>query len=128
MRQAALMSLEKAFEPASPEAALWGLTSQHADVRRLALIRLYHRRLLGSPKVQSALRWRLEDGDAEVRRTAFLLTLASHEKLLSVLRSLDVELHRQLAELEATAPDGTGVPRSESRRRAGSNAPAGRDP
>jgi len=107
VRQAALMSLEKAFEPTSPEADLWALGSQHADVRRLALVRLYHRKLLTPPKVQAALRRHSEDADAEVRRTAFLLALANHEKLLTLLRALDPELHRQLSDLEATAADGT---------------------
>src|SRR5262249_42702101 len=77
------------------------------DVRRLALIRLYHRKLLTSARAQAALRWRSEDDDAEVRRTAFLLMLVTHDKLVSLLRSLDPELHRQLSDLEATAPDGT---------------------
>ena len=79
VRQAALMSLEKAFEPASPEAELWALGSQHADVRRLALVRLYHRKLLEPATVRAALRRHSEDADAEVRRIAFLLTLVSHE-------------------------------------------------
>jgi ParB family chromosome partitioning protein len=107
VRQAALMSLEKAFEPTSPEADLWALGSQHADVRRLALVRLYHRNLLAFPTVQAALRRHSEDADAEVRRMAFLLALSNHEKLLTLLRALDPELHRQLSDLEATAADGT---------------------
>lgn len=100
IRQAALTSLERVYPGDSPEADLTGLGSVHADVRRLALIRLFQRRLLGQPRVQAALRWRMEDADAEVRRTAFLLTLLAREKLARALRARDTELHRQLFELE----------------------------
>ena len=54
--------------------------------------------------MQSSLRRRAEDADAEVRRTAFLLSLHTSEKLLRRLRARDPELPRQLAELEGTAP------------------------
>jgi len=100
VRQAALGSLEAVHEAQSPEADLQGLQSKHADVRRLALIRLFQRRLLGQPRVRSAIRWRTEDADADVRRTAFLLALLTREKLAQALRARDPELDRQLAELE----------------------------
>jgi ParB family chromosome partitioning protein len=110
VRQAALTSLEKAYDAKSPEANLQALASQHPDVRRLALVRLFQRKLLNLPKVQAALRWRSEDTDAEVRRTAFLLSLHTRPKLLDALRKLDPELQRQLVELEAITPDGTPAP------------------
>jgi ParB family chromosome partitioning protein len=100
VRQAALTSLEKAFDAKSPEADLVGLGSKHADVRRLALVRLFQRQLLQNPKVQSALRWRGGDADAEVRRTAFLVSLYLRLKLVQTLRERDAELQRQLVELE----------------------------
>ena len=105
VRQAALTSLETVFGPTSPEASLTALNSPHADVRRLALVRLFERKLLGSERVQAALRWRGEDPDAEIRRVAFLFSLVPHPALLGVLRQRDAELDRQLSELEGTAPD-----------------------
>ncbi len=103
VRQAAVVALEAAYDSRSPESNLGALTSTHADVRRAALIRLYRRRLLDEPAVQAALRRRAEDSDPEVRRTAFLLSLHTRDRLLQVLRSRDPELQRQLNELENTA-------------------------
>ena len=103
VRRAALTSLEKVRGPKSPEPSLTALTTEHADLRRLALLRLHQRKLLGDPRVQAALRWRGEDGDPEVRRIAFLLSLYTREKLVRTLRSRDPELERQLAELESGA-------------------------
>ena len=76
IRQAALHTLEKVYESNSPEANLLALQSTHADIRRLALIRLFQRKMLDDSHVKAILRWRTEDEDAEVRRTAFLLTLS----------------------------------------------------
>ena len=105
VRRQALASLENAYDPGSPEADLVALTSKHADVRRLALVRLHQRRLLGDAGVQAALHRRAEDDDPEVRRTAFLLSLHARERLLRVLRDRDPELSRQLAELEESPVD-----------------------
>lgn len=105
VRQAAVVSLEAAHDPRSPEPNLVALGSKHADVRRLALLRLYRRGLLGDSAVQSALRRRLEDPSPDVRLTAFLLTLHTRERLLGALRSRDPDLQRQIAELEATPID-----------------------
>jgi ParB family chromosome partitioning protein len=104
VRRAALASLEKVHAPDSPEASLTALGSPHADLRRLALLRLFQRGLLHDPRAQAALRWRGDDGDPEVRRVAFLLSLYTREKLLRALRPRDPELNRQLTELEAGAP------------------------
>jgi ParB family chromosome partitioning protein len=101
VRQAALTSIEKVHDPQSPEGDLIGLESKHADLRRLALLRLFQRKMLGHPKVQAALRWRAEDEDLEVRRTAFLLSLHTRERLVRALRERDPDLHRQLTELES---------------------------
>ncbi len=116
VRQAALASLEKIYPDDSPEANLVALASTFADLRRLTLIRLFQRQMLGHPKVQAIVRWRAEDADAEVRRTAFLLSLYMREKLVQTLRQADPELQRQLAELEALGPDGTPmkVPEAET--------------
>jgi ParB family chromosome partitioning protein len=101
VRRAALASLEKVHGADSPEASLTALGTSHADVRRLALVRLFERKLLHDSRVQSALRWRGDDPDPEVRRVAFLLSLHTREKLLRALRERDPELDRQLTELES---------------------------
>jgi ParB family transcriptional regulator, chromosome partitioning protein len=100
VRKAALTALEKVHAPDSPEASLVALGSSKADVRRLALVRLFQRRLLHDPRVQGALRWRGDDADPEVRRVAFLLSLYTRERLVQALRQRDPDLHRQLTELE----------------------------
>ncbi len=101
VRRAALASLENVHGPDSPQASLTALGTPHADLRRLALVRLFQRQLLHDPRVQAALRWRGEDPDPEVRRVAFLLSLHTREKLLQALRPRDPELDRQLTELES---------------------------
>jgi ParB family chromosome partitioning protein len=103
VRKAALTSLENVHDSRSPEASLTALNSTHADLRRLALIRLYQRKLLQDAGVQAALRWRGEDGDPEVRRVAFLLSLHTRDRLLKALRGRDPELDRQVVELESGA-------------------------
>jgi len=110
VRRAALTSLENVHGPKSPEASLTALGTPHADLRRLALVRLYRRQMLNDPRVQLALRWRGEDQDAEVRRVAFLLSVSTSAKLLPVLRERDAELNRQLAELESGALETVGAP------------------
>jgi ParB family chromosome partitioning protein len=101
VRRAALASLEKVFGSDSPEASLTALGTPHADLRRLALVRLFQRKLLHDGRVQAALRWRGEDQDPEVRRVAFLLSLYTRDKLLKALRKGDPEMDRQLKELES---------------------------
>lgn len=110
VRHAALDSLEKVFPADSPEAGLTGLGSEHADVRRRSLVRLFQRRMLDRPPVQAALRRRGEDPDPEVRRTSFLLALHTRPKLVGALRERDPDLQRQLTELES----GNLVPMKET--------------
>jgi ParB family chromosome partitioning protein len=111
VRRQALASLEKVQGADSPQPSLTALAGPHADLRRLALVRLYQRKLLHDPRVQAALRWRGEDPDPEVRRVAFLLSLYTREKLLQALRQRDAELDRQLTELESgTLPAMTSSP------------------
>src|SRR5207237_333679 len=86
VRVAALASLERIYPADSPEANIVALASTFPDLRRLTLIRLFQRKMLGHPKVQAVVRWRGEDADAEVRRTAFLLSLYMREKLVETLR------------------------------------------
>jgi ParB family chromosome partitioning protein len=103
VRRAALFTLEKVTEDAS----LVALNSTHADLRRLALVRLFQRKLLDDSQVQAALRRREEDTDQAVRQTAFLLSLFTRPKLAATLRKIDPELDRLLADLEGIGPDGT---------------------
>jgi ParB family chromosome partitioning protein len=103
VRRAALTSLENVHGKDSPEASLTALGTQHSDLRRLALVRLFQRRLLHDSRAQAALRWRGDDPDPEVRRVAFLLSLHTREKLLKALRERDPELDRQLTELASGA-------------------------
>jgi ParB family chromosome partitioning protein len=111
VRKAALASLEAVFDPKSPQATLTGLTSKHGDVRATALVRASERALLEDPTVQSAIRRRLEDEDAGVRKVAFLLSVVSKPQLAAVLRAGDQELNRQINELEkAEKPDKAAPP------------------
>lgn len=84
----------------SAEAGITALRSKRADVRRLALVRFYQRKLLDEALVQSALRRHEGDADADVRRAAFLVALMSRPALSEALRARDRDLHRQLWELE----------------------------
>ncbi|MGE3809040.1 MAG: hypothetical protein AB7K24_30625, partial [Gemmataceae bacterium] len=103
IRLAALTALEKVHPPRSPEAGLTGLSSTHADIRKLALLRFRARGMLTYPRVQAALRRYGEDGDTDVRRTAFLLSLFTRERLMNELRQRDPELERQVQDLEGKA-------------------------
>lgn len=107
VRKAALLTLEKVYPDDSPEADLVALASTHADLRRLALVRLFQRKMLDDSQVQAALRRREEDSDPAVRQTAFLLTLFTRTKLAPTLRKIDPDLDRQLGDLEGIGPDGT---------------------
>ncbi len=100
VRKTALGALETVYDAKAPTASLTALGSKHGDVRAAGLIRAYERWLLEHPAVQSAIRRRLEDGDAAVRKVAFLLSVLSKEQLAGVLRASDSELNRQLNELE----------------------------
>src|SRR5262249_9746457 len=86
------------------------LTSTFPDTRRLTLIRLFQRRMLDQGHVQAAVRWREEDADADVRRTAFQLTLYARPHLVQALRERDKELNRQLVELETFGQERRGPP------------------
>jgi ParB family chromosome partitioning protein len=126
VRQAALASLEKVHAVGSPEASLTALGSSHADLRRLALVRLFQRGLLHDLRAQAALRWRGDDGDPEVRRVAFLLSLHTREKLLRALRERDPELERQLTELASgTLPKMQEAAAGNKGSKAKSEVPAG---
>ena len=106
VRAAALMALEALHPGKSPAANLRGLRSKQTDIRRLALTRLYQRKMLNLPEVQSALRQHGEDSDSGVRQVAYLVSVMAPPKLSGILRSHDAELHRQLHELEQSGKSG----------------------
>jgi len=123
VRTAALEVLEDIHPDDAPAADLLGLRSKRADIRRLSLVRLYQRKMLGSAEVQSALRRHGEDGDADVRAAAFLISLLSHPTLATALRAVDADLHRQLFELETWGASDPGDPPKPT----GGPAPTGAD-
>lgn len=100
VRKQALATLEAVFESDSPRASLVAMNGTHGDLRALALTRLFDRKMLDRPEVLSAVRRKLEDDDAAVRKVAFLLSVESRPALAAFLRSRDEDLHRQLNELE----------------------------
>ena len=100
VRVAVLTSLEALHAANDPEASRIALRSKRADIRRLALIRLYQRKLLEHPSVQVTLRRHQDDKDAGVRQTAFLVSLLASDDLATALRARDRDLHRLLWELE----------------------------
>jgi ParB family chromosome partitioning protein len=110
VRKQALASLETVYDEKAPTASLTALTSRYGDVRREGLIRAYERWLLEDPAVQSAIRRRLEDEDAGVRKVAFLLSVLSKAELAAVLRASDSELNRQLNELEKAEKSDKAAP------------------
>lgn len=113
VREAALAGLESVFPNPSPEASLIALANgKNGDVRAAALVRTFERKQLDDPRVGSAIRRRLEDEDATVRRVAFLLSVKSRPNLSWVLRGADEELHRQLNELEKSDKHAESVPSS----------------
>jgi ParB family chromosome partitioning protein len=110
IRHAALTSLEQVHDAQSPTANLTALGSRHPDVRRASLVRLLQRNMLGQAPVQSALRRRGEDPDADVRQTAFLVSLYTRPPLVQALRERDPELQRQLTELEGSGQEAPAAP------------------
>lgn len=100
VRAAALAALERVHGEQSPTANVQALESKQADIRRLALVRLFQRNLLDHPQVASALRRSCEDADSRVRHTAFLVSCMTRPHLVQTLRKRDPDLDRQFSELE----------------------------
>ncbi|MEZ4451875.1 MAG: HEAT repeat domain-containing protein [Nannocystaceae bacterium] len=105
VRIAALLALESLSDADSPQADLLALRSKQADVRRLAILRFYQRRMVDRPEVGAALRRHAADADAGVRQVAYLVSLLQVPRLAGALRYRDRQLHRQLHDIEsAPAP------------------------
>lgn len=103
-KQAALrltaLSLLEAVDGDSPKASLQALSVAQPDLQRAALIRLYQRNLLQDMEVQRALLLAQADNDANLRHTAFLVSILSQANLNQALKTLEPDLARQLQELE----------------------------
>lgn len=100
VRHKALESLEKVHSEQGSEAFLTGLRSSKSDIRRLSLVRLFQREALTEQAVQAALRRHGEDEDADVRQTAFLVSVLSRQTLTQALRERSENLERKIIELE----------------------------
>lgn len=102
VRKATLNYIESLYSEADRyQPLLQALKSNQPDVRRLALVRCYSYQLTHIKEVRSALRRHCEDGDADVRQTAFFVSVLSEAKLANALRCQDEDIHRQLSEVEA---------------------------
>jgi ParB family transcriptional regulator, chromosome partitioning protein len=108
VRVAALAGIESLFPAPDTEGAIIALRSTRPDIRRLALVRGYARRLLDAPALQSALRRHQGDPDAEVRRAAFLVSVMTRPALAAALSARDRDLGRQIAELMGSVAKGEG--------------------
>ncbi|HFE45044.1 MAG TPA: hypothetical protein ENJ18_06045, partial [Nannocystis exedens] len=103
VRVAALLALETLYPRTSTQAVLLGLRSTKSDIRRLALLRSWQRSLVSDPEVLTALRRFAADPDADVRKTAFQVSLLARPKLAAALRAADSQLHRQLHGIESAS-------------------------
>jgi HEAT repeat protein len=99
VRAAALAGLEELLPAPSAEAVIIALRSRRADIRRLALVRAFQRKLLGESEILAALRRHEGDPDADVRRAAFLVSLMTRPALAEALGARDRDLGVKLGEL-----------------------------
>lgn len=100
VRLLALSLLEGVYEKTSPKASLQALQSRHADLQRAALIRLFQRKLLDDINVKRAILQAQDHADAQLRHTAFLVSVLSRTTLAQALKTREPGLARQLQELE----------------------------
>lgn len=100
LRLQALHQLERLGPPQSPQASLQALQGAYADVQRVALIRLLHRKLLTDFAAQRAVFLAQEHDDPSVRRIALLVAILGQPALAAALQQRDADWARQLYELE----------------------------
>ncbi|MEM1348772.1 MAG: HEAT repeat domain-containing protein, partial [Myxococcota bacterium] len=100
VRSAALYELESYYGAKSPEAHLRAIQSSQKDIRQLAIVRMFQRKLLGDARVEAAVRRLAEDRNASVRLHAFLVSVLRRPKLAKALRGRDDVLNRQLFDVE----------------------------
>jgi ParB family chromosome partitioning protein len=99
VRIAALTALEK-LHGDDPGGTLLGLDSGHESMRRRALVRLYERKALDTPKVAARIRRTWDDPEYRVRHTAFHVATLRRPTLVAHLRAGDPQYHRQIFELD----------------------------
>ena len=100
VRLLALSLLEKVYDKTSPKASLQALQSRYADLQRAALIRLFQRKMLDDINVKRAILLAQDHADAQLRHTAFLVSVLSQKTLAQALKTREPDLARQLQELE----------------------------
>jgi len=100
IRHLALSLLEQLAPANDPKASLQALQSQHNDLQRAALIRLYQRKLLNNMEVQRTVVLLQDHSDALVRQTALWVAILARPVLAQVLKQADELWTRPLADLE----------------------------
>lgn len=100
VRVQAFSKLELHYGTDKPEAHLIALRSARPTIRVLAMVRCFKLGFLGEVRVEAAIRRLLEDGDADVRKNAYLVTVLRRPTLAKALRSRDAVLNRQLLDIE----------------------------
>jgi ParB family chromosome partitioning protein len=105
IRRSAVLALESVYDKGSARANLIAMQSKQADSRRIGLIRLMQRKLLGDADAAAGIRRKIEDADADVRKTACLLLVLSSKKLADAIRERDDDINRQLSDLESFTID-----------------------
>ncbi|MBH1969803.1 hypothetical protein FK216_01165 [Moraxellaceae bacterium AER2_44_116] len=100
IRHLALSLLEQLAPANDPKASLQALQSQHNDLQRAALIRLYQRKLLNHMEVQRTVVLLQDHSDALVRQTALWVAILARPVLAQVLKQADALWTRPLADLE----------------------------
>jgi hypothetical protein len=105
IRRQALASLERLLPDNSPKADLMALSSRYDDTMQAGLIRLYQRGLLSHPEVARQLMLLQSHRQADIRQTAFYVTLLSQPKLIEALKAQaealgDAQLLRTLTDFD----------------------------
>ena len=100
VRNTALNALEQQESSSEPVALLAALASQHEDLVRSALIRLYQQDLHLLKTVRRQLFVLQQDKRLAIRQTAFLIHVLSQPTLAKQLAALDSDVARRLADIE----------------------------
>ncbi|GAA0314656.1 HEAT repeat domain-containing protein [Psychrobacter aestuarii] len=106
IRRAALIALETIFPETSIQADMLALQSRYTDTVQAGLIRLYQRDFLAAPAVSRQLMLLQHSADAEIRQTAFFVSLMTQPTLISALKNAaheqdDSYLLRTLSDFDA---------------------------
>lgn len=110
VRAAALDALHALEAEGSIEPARTAMQRGPADIRAAALLRLARAGLAATPAGAALVAAALDDDAADVRRTAFLVSVAARPALAARLRGIDDGLRRSLADvgsIPGAAPGAT---------------------